>query len=106
MASGVKPAAVLQGLRWWAQGALSDQAAVELLARSSGGQLLRPGVPWVRPCRRIGWYWLDADALTAHAATLPDGPERHVLLLAALLVDGDTSTRQHRHRADMRRAAA
>ena len=105
MASGITPAAVLQGLRWWAQGALPDQAAVELLARSSGGRLLRPGVPWVRPCRRPGWFWLDADALTAHAATRPDGPQRDVLLLAALLVDGETSTRQH-HRADTRRAAA
>ena len=89
---GVSPA-VLQGLRWWALGAVSDQAAVELLARTFGGRFLRPDVAWVRPCPRIGWYWLDADALTAHAATLPDGPERDVLLLAALLVDGDTSIR-------------
>ena len=105
MASGATPTTVLQGLRWWAQGALPDQAAVELLARSFGGQLLRRDVPWVRPCRRPGWYWLDADALTAHAAALPDGPQRDVLLLAALLVDGDTSTRQHR-RPDTGRAAA
>ena len=88
MASGVTPAAVLQGLRWWAQGALPDQAAVELLARSSGGRLLRPGVPWVRPCRRPGWYWLDADALAAQAAAR-FGEEREVLALAARLLDGD-----------------
>ena len=103
MASGVTPAAVLQGLRWWAQGALQHQAAVELLARSPGGRLVRPGVPWVRPCHRPGWYWLDAYALTAHAATLPDGPQRDVLLLAALLVDGETVTRE---RSETRRAAA
>ena len=103
MGSGVTPAGVLQGLRWWAQGALPDQAAVELLARSSGGRLLRSGVPWVRPCRQPGWYWLDADALTAHAATLRDGPQRDVLLLAALLVEGDTVTRE---RSETRRAAA
>jgi hypothetical protein len=90
---GVSPA-VLQGLRWWALGAVSDQAAVELLARSFGGRFLRPEVAWVRPCRRPGWYWLDADALTEHAATLSDGPQRQVLLLAALLLDGDTATRQ------------
>ena len=84
--------AVVEGLRRWAQGSLTDQAAVELLARSCGGRLLRPGVAWVRPCRRPGWYWLDADALTAHAATLADGSDKHVLLLAALLVDGDTPT--------------
>ena len=88
--------AVVEGLRRWAQGSLTDQAAVELLARSCGGRLLRPSVAWVRPCPRPGWYWLDADALTAHAATLPEGSEKHVLLLAALLVDGDTSTRQRR----------
>ena len=104
MASGVTPAVVLQGLRWWAQGALPDQAAVELLARSSGGRLLRPGVPWVRPCRRPGWYWLDGDALIAHAASLPDGPQRDGLLLAALLLDGDTTQRYARPAT--RRAAA
>jgi hypothetical protein len=92
MASGVSPT-VLQGLRWWAQGVLPDQAAVELLARSFGGRLLRPGVSWVRPCRRPGWYWLDGDALAATAGTLPDGPEKQVLMLAAALVDGDPSPR-------------
>ena len=85
---------VLQGLRWWAQGALSDQAAVELLARSFGGRHLRPGVSWVRPCGRPGWYWLDADALAAYAADLSDGQEKQVLLLAAALVDGDPWTRR------------
>ena len=106
-ASGIEAArlrlAMVDGLRRWAQGSLTDQAAVELLARSSGGRLLRPCVAWVRPCRRPGWYWLDADVLIAHAATLPEGLDRHVLLLAALLIDGDTSTphqrRQHRRAA-------
>ncbi len=88
MASGITPALVLQGLRWWAQGALPDQAAVELLARSSGGRLLRPGVPWVRRCRRPGWYWLDADALADFAATR-HGDEQRVLALAARLVTSD-----------------
>ena len=87
MASGVSQT-VLQGLRWWAQGALLDQAAVELLARSFGGCHLRRGVSWVRPCGRPGWYWLDADA------DLSDGQEKQVLLLAAALVDGDPWTRR------------
>ena len=92
MASGASQP-VLQGLRWWAQGVVSDQAAVELLARSFGGQLLRPGVAWVPPCRRPGWYWLDADALAEHAATRT-GDERRVLALAARLVDGDPAPRR------------
>ncbi len=96
--------AVVEGLRRWAQGSLTDQAAVELLARSCGGRLLRSGVAWVRPCRRPGWFWLHGDALTAHAATLPGGSEKHVLLLAALLIDGDTSTPHQRRQP--RRAAA
>ena len=89
---GVSPA-VLQGLRWWALGAVSDQAAVELLARSFGGRFLRPGVAWVRPCRRPGWYWLDADALAAQAVAR-FGEEREVLALAARLLDGDPVPRR------------
>ena len=95
---------VLQGLRWWAQGALSDEAAVELLARSFGGRYLRPGVAWVRPCGRPGWYWLDADALAAYAATLGDGQEKQALFLAAALIDGDLSPR--RRLLDSGKAAA
>ena len=84
-------AAVVNGLRWWAQGALSDVAAVELLARSFGGRYVRPGVAWVRPCARAGWYWLDADAIAAHAETLT-GEERRVLTLAAALAGADPGT--------------
>jgi hypothetical protein len=86
--------AVESGLRRWAQGALTDIAAVELRASTFGGRHVRPGVAWVRPCARPGWYWLDADALAAHAATLHDGQERRVLTLAAQLVDGDPWTRR------------
>src|SRR5215207_7944384 len=77
---------LIGGLRSWAQGSLTDQAAVELLVSCSDGRFVRPNRAWIRPCARPGWYWLDADALTAQAATLPEGPEKHVLLLAALLV--------------------
>ncbi len=85
--------AVLTGLRWWAQGVLGDQAAVGLLATIAGGRHIRPGVAWVRPCARPGWYWLDADALAAYAATRA-GDERRVLSLAARLVGGDPWTRR------------
>jgi hypothetical protein len=84
---------VVDGLRRWAQGALSDVAAVELLISFANGRHVRPGVAWVRPCGRPGWYWLDADALASYAATRT-GDERRVLVLAARLVDGDPWTRR------------
>ena len=95
MASGAAQT-VLQGLRWWAQGDLSDQAAVELLAQSFGGRYLRPGSAWVRRCRRPGWYWLDADALADYAATCA-ADDREVLALAVRLLNGDQSPRLRRN---------
>ena len=81
-------AAVVAGLRRWALGAPSDQAAVELLASWSGGCLIRPGATWVQRCRAAGFFSLDGDALAAHAATRT-GDEQRVLRLAAALVNGD-----------------
>jgi hypothetical protein len=85
---------LVAGLRSWAEGALSDQAAVELLVSCSNGRFVRTGCAWIRPCPRPGWFWLDADALTAHAETLTAESERRVLLLAAALVGGDPWTRR------------
>jgi hypothetical protein len=100
---------LVAGLREWAEGSLSDQAAVELLSGCSNGRFVRPGAAWIRPCKRPGCYWLDADALTIHADTLT-GLERRTLLLAAALLGGDTSTArrlsQSRRRIDARRAVA
>ena len=100
---------LIAGLRSWAQGALTDQAAVELLVSCSNGRFVRPGSAWIRPCARPGWYWLDADALTAYAEALT-GSERRTLLLAAALVGGDPWTLRHWHhsrlRMESRRAAA
>jgi hypothetical protein len=112
-----KPSALQAELRWqlvaglrnWAQGSLTDQAAVELLASCANGRYVRPGVAWIRPCPRRGWYWLDADTLTVHAEKLT-GSERRTLLLAAALVGGDPWTRrrwnQSRRRIDAGRAVA
>ena len=86
--SPAERSAVLTGLRCWAQGVLSDQAAVELLASCSTGRHIRPGAAWVKPCPRPGWYWLDADALADFAASR-HGDEQRVLGLAARLVTGD-----------------
>ena len=85
--------AVVDGLRHWAQGAITDVAAVELLVSTFGGRHVRPGAAWVRPCARPGWYWLDADALAEFAATRT-GEEQRVLTLAARLVVGDPWTRR------------
>lgn len=95
---------VLTGLRWWAQGVIGDQAAVELLASCGNGLYIRPSAAWVRPCVRPGWYWLDADALADFAATR-HGDEQRVLTLAARLVTGDPWTRR-RSVHPGRRAAA
>ena len=95
-------AAVIDGLRWWAQGAPSDQAAVELLARCFGGRHVRPGLLWVRPCTRPGWYWLDEEALAAYAATVT-GEERRELTLAAVLLCAESVARSE---VGSRRAAA
>ena len=93
---------MVNGLRRWAEGSLTDQAAVELLASWSAGCLIRPGVTWVQPCRAAGFFSLDGDALAAHAATRT-GDEQRVLRLAAALVNGDQLPRR---RANPGRAAA
>jgi hypothetical protein len=89
--SGLRTAQVrwemVSGLRRWAEGSVTDQAAVELLASWSAGCLIRPGAAWVQPCRAAGFFSLDGDALAAHAATRA-GDERRVLLLAAALLNG------------------
>ena len=100
---------LVAGLRNWAEGSLTDQAAVELLVSCSNGRFVRPGCAWIRPCPRPGWYWLDADALAMHAGTLA-GSERRMLLLAAALAGGDPWIRrrwnQSRRRIDAGRAVA
>jgi acetoin utilization deacetylase AcuC-like enzyme len=93
---------MVSGLRRWAEGSLTDQAAVELLASWSAGCHIRPGVAWVRPCRAAGFFFLDGVALAAHAATRA-GDEQRVLLLAAALLNGQPLPRR---RAKTGRAVA
>jgi hypothetical protein len=79
---------VVTGVRRWAAGALTDEAAVELLVCRFGGRYARSSWPWVRPCRAPGWWWLDGRQLAWYAARV-SGERQRVLLLAARLVDGD-----------------
>ena len=101
---------LVAGLRNWAEGSLTDQAAVELLVSCSNGRFVRPGVAWIRSCPRPGWYWLDPDALTVYAEALAAESERRMLLLAAALASGDPWTRRRlshsRRRIDAGRAVA
>jgi hypothetical protein len=79
---------VLSGLRHWAAGSAADMAAVELLAMVAGGRLLRSSSPWVQPCVRPGWYWLDATLLAQVPPRLR-GRDRQLVALAIVLL-GDT----------------
>lgn len=75
------------GLRRWAAGSATDAAAVELLALVANGALLTRSCPWVRPCGRLGWYWLDPRPLTGLLASLRGRDRQFVGLVVALLAD-------------------
>jgi len=84
-------AEVLTGLRRWSAGSATDAAAVELLALVARGRLVRVSAPWVRPCGRLGWYWLDPKPLVQLQGRLI-GVDRHlVALVVALLTNGRRS---------------
>lgn len=83
--------ATVSGLRRWAAGSATDTAAVELLALVGGGRLLTRSSPWVRPCARLGWLWLDPGPLAQLAAGLYGQDRRLVALVVALLNDGQPS---------------
>ena len=78
---------VVAGLRRWADGAATDQAAVELLI-GLGARFTQPRSPWIRPCGRPGWYWLNPDPLSRFTGRL-SGRERRVLTLVVTLVSGE-----------------
>ena len=83
------------GLQRWAAESATDEAAVELLSLVAGGRLLTRSCPWVRPCVRPGWFWLDPRPLKGLAEGLR-GRDRHlVALVVALLVDGQLGRIDH-----------
>ena len=83
------------GLRRWAAGSATDTAAVELLALVAGGCLLTRSSPWVRPCVRLGWFWLDPRPLAQLARGLHGRDRELVTLVIALLSEGQLIKRDH-----------
>lgn len=73
---------VQAGLRAWAWGLHSLEAAVELLILSFGGRFATAGWPWVRVERHT--VWLDADQIHPHIGILSSGEQRILILVEAL----------------------
>lgn len=84
---------VLSGLRRWAAGSATDMAAVELLALVADGRLLRSSAPWVQPCVRPGWFWLDSAPLVQLPSRLRDRDRQLVALAVALLGESKPAAR-------------
>ena len=75
---------VVAGLRRWAYGLPTDEAAVELLV-GMGARFTRPGSPWVKPCARAGWFWLDPGELAGYRGRLTPGQRRVLAQIVTLL---------------------
>jgi hypothetical protein len=73
------------GLRSWAKGIYTVEAATELLIRAFGGRFARPGEPWIGMGSR--WPYVDFEAIEENLEGLSGG-ERRFLLLVASLGDG------------------
>ena len=73
---------VQAGLRGWAWGLHSLEAAVESLILSCGGRFACQSWPWV--CVDRGCVWLDADQIHPHIGVLSSGEQRILGLVEAL----------------------
>lgn len=88
------PAEVLAGLRAWAAGFRADEAAVELLAAVARGLpvLLAPATagvePWLLPCPRPGWWFLEGAVLAEQLEGLPGRLRPVLAVVAGLATDG------------------
>lgn len=76
------------GLRAWAEGIYPLEAAVELLVRTADGRFANPGYPWIQPCDRPGWWWLDHEAITDDNLSALSGGEQRILRIVASLAGG------------------
>lgn len=98
------------GLRRWARGLLTVEAATELLIRSCGGRFARPGQPWIRTDRG-GAVWVEWRSITEESTGALSGGERRMLLTAASLANGgpvdlgDVASGIDRHHARLLLAA-
>ena len=95
---------VVAGLRRWAHGLPTDEAAVELLV-GMGARFTRPGSPWIKPCPRRGWFWLDPDELARYRGRLTPG-QRRLLTLVVTLLSGQPALGVRAGSAVVGRAAA
>ena len=76
---------VAAGVRAWAKGRHTTEAAVELLIR--GGRAIYPGAPWLT-AREDGKVVLDFDRLNDEAGAWSGGEQR-IVRIALSLVDGE-----------------
>ena len=90
-------AQVLSGLRRWAAGSATDMAAVELVALVAEGRLLRVAAPWVQPCVRPGWFWLDPGPLAQLPARLRDRDRNRQLVALVVALLGEARPARARH---------
>ena len=77
--------AVTAGVRAWAKGMYTTEAAVELLIR--GGRAIYPGAPWLT-VREDGKVALDFDKLYDEAGVWSGGEQR-IVRIAMGLVDNE-----------------
>lgn len=81
---------VVAGLRAWADGAATDEAAVELVI-GLGARFTHPRCQWIRRCPRAGWHWLDPEPLSRFTGRLTEH-ERRVLALVVTLLSGEPAS--------------
>ena len=91
--SVLDPEGVVAGLRGWAAGFPADEAAVELLAcvAADHPQMLdmHPAWdPWLLPCPRPGWLYLDGAVLAEQLEVLPAQLRPVLTVMAGLVADG------------------
>lgn len=72
------------GLRDWARGDYTYEAAVEVVLAAP--RLSYVGAPWIRPAER-GGVWLDVDSLIADSGVL-SGQEQALARIAAAFIRG------------------
>lgn len=76
------------GLREWARGDHTLEAAAELLIRAHRGRFAQEGLPWIRMDYDSGQFWINAAAIDEHNGAYSSG-ERRLLSIVQGLLDYD-----------------